>query len=166
MLVAMTTVADLHGCRGGWVLAVVEERHRELRLRELRVIRSLTELDRAGRMACVGVDIPIGLPQRGTREADQLARAALGDRRSSVFSTPTRPALAEPTRAAADVVNRAHDAGGLSAQSFGLFAKITEADAWVRTARDRVVKVWSGAQLRAAARSSRPVRQEDDGGPV
>ncbi|OMH34285.1 DUF429 domain-containing protein [Tersicoccus sp. Bi-70] len=137
----MTTVAGLDGCRGGWVLAVVEARRRELRLRELRVIRALTDLDRAGRMACIGIDIPMGLPERGTRDADREAKAALGERRSSVFWTPTRAALAEPTRAAADVVNRAHDAGGLSAQSFGLFAKIREADAWVRTSRDRVVEV-------------------------
>ncbi|WP_408033349.1 DUF429 domain-containing protein [Tersicoccus phoenicis] len=115
----MTTVAGLDGCRAGWVLAVVEERHRGLRLAELRVIRSLTELDRSGRMACIGVDIPIGLPQRGTRETDQLARAALGDRRSSVFSTPTRSALAGPTRAAADVVNRAHDAGAYRRRASG-----------------------------------------------
>ncbi|WP_188665318.1 DUF429 domain-containing protein [Tersicoccus solisilvae] len=137
----MTTVAGLDGCRGGWVLALVEPRRQGLRLRELRVIGSLAELDRAGRLACIGIDIPIGLPERGTRDADRLARAALGDRRNSVFLTPTRPALAEPTRAAADIVNRANDAGGVSAQSFGLFAKIREADAWVRTTSNRVVEV-------------------------
>lgn len=137
----MTTVAGLDGCRGGWVLAVVEAGRRGLRLRELRVIGALSDLDRAGRFACVGIDIPIGLPERGTREADRAARTALGERRNSIFWTPTRAALAEPTRAAADVVNRAHEAGGLSAQTFGLFAKMREADAWVPTSVDRVVEV-------------------------
>src|SRR5690606_24689312 len=50
--------------------------------------------DSDGRVSVVAVDIPIGLPDRGRRRADILARARLGPRRSSLFITPVRDALA------------------------------------------------------------------------
>ena len=46
-----------------------------------------------GSLAVVGIDIPIGLPERGAREADVLARRVVGRRASSVFATPVRAAL-------------------------------------------------------------------------
>jgi predicted RNase H-like nuclease len=41
----------------------------------------------------VGVDIPIGFPVSGAREADALARRFVRPRHSSVFSTPPRSVL-------------------------------------------------------------------------
>lgn len=144
----MTTVIGVDGCRGGWVAAVAETTTGPdaLALLDLTVVPSLDAVIDlpavAGRdVAVVGVDIPIGLPDRGHRAADLAARKALGRRWSSIFLTPTRAALAEPTREAADVVNREHDAGGVTAQSFGLFAKIAEADAWVPTAPVPIAEV-------------------------
>jgi predicted RNase H-like nuclease len=72
------------------------------------------------------VDMPIGLldaPGAGGRACDRAARALLGDRRSSVFSPPTRPALAAAT------FDEAKVAGGLTIQSWNLRGKILEADA-------------------------------------
>lgn len=49
----------------------------------------------------VGIDIPIGLPSTGPREADLLARQFLGARRHSVFLAPARRALEAWTHALA-----------------------------------------------------------------
>ena len=45
----------------------------------------------------IAIDIPVGLPQRagkGGRTAETLVRPLLGERQSSVFSVPSRAALA------------------------------------------------------------------------
>jgi predicted RNase H-like nuclease len=72
----------------------------------------------------VGVDIPIGLAGEGPRLADVAARAFVGPRRSSVFPTPPRVALAAATYAEARIT-----APSLSAQSYALGKKILEVDA-------------------------------------
>ncbi len=89
--------------------------------------------------AVVAVDMPLGLLevyQRGGRACDRAARALLnagGARRgSSVFSPPTRGALACVEYRAACMAN-ASGAGigagaGLSKQSFNLFPKLREVD--------------------------------------
>ncbi len=46
---------------------------------------------------CIGVDMPIGLPVSGEREADRLARKFVGPRWSSVFMTPPRQVLEAET---------------------------------------------------------------------
>ncbi len=75
----------------------------------------------------IAVDIPIGLleePSAGGRECDKEARLLLGTpRRSSVFTPPTRPALASAT------YEEAQGFGvGMSRQAFGLLPKIREVD--------------------------------------
>jgi predicted RNase H-like nuclease len=47
--------------------------------------------------AAIGVDIPIGLPERPLREADRAARDFVGKRRSSVFATFPAAVLEAPT---------------------------------------------------------------------
>src|SRR5699024_12100597 len=52
-----------------------------------------TLVDRAASQTTVrlvAVDIPVGLPDTGTRQADVLVRRRLGARASSVFPTPVR----------------------------------------------------------------------------
>lgn len=97
--------------------------------------------DEPGRVAVIGIDIPIGLPDSGEREADQLARRRIGPRGSSVFATATRAALTSPTHAEAVVANRELTGKGLSAQAYGLRAKILQVDAWVHTAGRPVIEV-------------------------
>ncbi len=68
----------------------------------------------------VAVDMPIGLPEVGSRRAcDTEARRALGPRRSSVFPAPSREALAATSFA---------DTTGLSIQAWNLVPKIREVD--------------------------------------
>ncbi|BDZ42306.1 hypothetical protein GCM10025865_16050 [Paraoerskovia sediminicola] len=86
---------------------------------------------RPGALAIVAIDIPIGLPDDGARLADRLAAAALGSRRSSLFPTPVRAAIAEADYPAASALQRGRAGVGLSKQSHALRTKILDVDAWV-----------------------------------
>jgi predicted RNase H-like nuclease len=124
-------VLGLDGCRGGWVgvgLAVADGRL----LFSERFARFADALARGETAATIAVDMPIGLPdlaERGGRACERLARARLGPRRSSVFATPSRPALAKRDYPRALGANRRGGGPGLSKQCFHLFPKMREIDA-------------------------------------
>ena len=123
----------------------------------------------AGDLDAVALDVPIGLPDAGSRAADARARRAVGPRSASVFTTPVRCAVQQSGYADALAVQRAATGRGLSRQVFGLREKILEVDAWAPTAPCRVVEAhpelcfatmagaplahrktsWAGAQRRA-----------------
>jgi predicted RNase H-like nuclease len=74
--------------------------------------------------------VPIGLATGEARRADGLARARLGwPRQTSVFSAPSRAALAARTYAEACALNAADRGRMLSRQSYGILPKIREIDA-------------------------------------
>ena len=84
----------LDGCKGGWVGALLSPGG-AVSWHFLADLRAGLALG----ADVVAVDIPIGLPDAGPRRCDQLARARLGPRGSSVFPAPVRAALAEIGRA-------------------------------------------------------------------
>ena len=75
----------------------------------------------------IAVDIPIGIPEAGTRAADVQARDLAGERRASVFMTPVREAIVEPSHALAVDINRRIAGKGISRQAHGLRTRILEA---------------------------------------
>ncbi|MCG9894679.1 MAG: DUF429 domain-containing protein [Fimbriimonadaceae bacterium] len=98
------------------------------------MLRSLAEL--AGLVPdarTVAIDIPIGLTENGIRRCDGLARALLGPRRSSVFSAPPRDVLAATDHPSASALCRQLTGKGLSRQSFFLFERIRETEAWLQS---------------------------------
>jgi predicted RNase H-like nuclease len=88
---------------------------------------ALLDQDPAG-TTIVGIDMPLGLLETGWREADRAARGLLGPRRSSVFAIPPRPVWAEVSYRAANQLCRELVGQGLSAQAWGLRAKLLEAN--------------------------------------
>lgn len=122
-------------------------------------------------VALVAVDIPIGLPDTGTRQADALARARLGPRASTVFPTPVRDALAADTYAEARQISVARTGGrSLAAQSYGLREAILDVDGFVRGGghgRVRVLEVhpelcfavMAGAPLATRKKDAEGVRE-------
>ena len=78
-------LAGVDGCAAGWIAAYVHPQGGEVRVRI--VPRFVDVLSAPEQPAIVAVDMPIGLPDRGQRQADVLARAAIGPLRSSVFMT-------------------------------------------------------------------------------
>jgi len=150
----MTRVLGVDGCRTGWA-GIVWDGATVSGAFGVRLDLLLAEVRADGPLHAVALDMPIGLPDRGVRAADLQARQALGARRSSIFLTSTRAALAAATRAEADALNRAHGGGGVTAQAFALHAKIAEVDAVVRAAGEPVVE--AHPELSFAALAGAPV---------
>lgn len=105
-------------------------------------IRTLIERARRS-VEVVGVDIPIGLPDEGPRQADVLTRAELADRKTSVFSTPVRPAIEAGTYEQAQRVSKRIWGKGLTRQSYLLRDGILDVDRYLRRGGEvRVVEVF------------------------
>lgn len=155
-------VLGVDACKAGWVGAILEPGAPRPRIAVASTIADLVEtVRRSLGIQAVAIDIPIGLPDDTTREADALARKALKGRgsrgkASSVFTTLTRAAYAEPTRAAADPVNRALTGQGVGAQAFGLRAKILEVDEWVRS-RPTLTVIEAHPELSFAVMAGAPI---------
>lgn len=94
-----------------------------------------------GPLAVIAVDIPIGLPDTGRRQADILTRKKVGPRWPSVFMAPVRRALEAPDYATAADISRRLAGEGISRQAFALQPKILQVDRWVRETPHRVVEV-------------------------
>jgi predicted RNase H-like nuclease len=82
-------------------------------------------------MAAAGIDIPIGLPERGPRACDREARRMLGPRRSSVFPAPARSVLATSGYEEACAVSRRVSGRAISKQLYNIVPKIREVDRWL-----------------------------------
>ncbi|KAA0248745.1 MAG: DUF429 domain-containing protein, partial [Acidobacteria bacterium] len=78
-------VAGIDGTSSGWV-AVVLQGGKVAEVRPFADFASAIEGLRDTRF--IAIDIPIGLPGTGPRQADVLARKRLGARGSSVFTVP------------------------------------------------------------------------------
>lgn len=132
-------VLGIDGCRSGWIVARKEFSSNTVD--EIKLITKLGELSsdlESGKVGAVGIDIPIGVPDSGSRECDVALRKYLGPRRSSVFPEPIRITLASDVSAdygIARKVSLATHGKSLSIQAFNLLPKIAEADEFIRGAR-------------------------------
>jgi predicted RNase H-like nuclease len=146
------TVTGVDGCAGGWVavtlglvgsqavldapLLTSSHAHGPVpglgpAVTAITVAATLDELPLAG---ITGIDMPLGLLATGWRDADQLARRALGRRGVTVFAIPPRPVWECETYAAASQACKRLTGKGFSIQAWGLRRKIAEADEFRRTA--------------------------------
>ena len=110
----------------------------------------------------VAVDIPIGIPEAGSREADRAARRFVGPRASSVFSTPIRPVLQAETYADARAVATQLTGKSVSAQAYALGRRILELDELARR-DDRVIEVHPEVSFRELARRPLLSKKGTDG---
>ena len=94
-----------------------------------------------GSIAIIGVDMFIGLPDKSVRQADALARLAIGPRRSSVFTAPIRTALEAATYAEALAINREITGRGFSAQAFAMRKKALEIDHFIHNVKVPLIEV-------------------------
>jgi len=111
-----------------------------------------------GPLDAIAIDMPIGLADAGRRQADVLARKALGPRWASIFVTPVRAALGAGGYQAASEASRRLAGEGISRQAFALLAKVADVDRWIHAAPARAVEAHpelSFAALAGAPLSSR-----------
>jgi predicted RNase H-like nuclease len=119
-------VAGVDGCPAGWIAFKVEL---PSRVTSVEVIDLPAWLKKPPpELACLGIDIPIGLLD-SSRACDKEARRLLRQPRgTSVFATPCRAALTAKTHAEASAVNRQKTRRGLSQQAFHIGSKIKQVD--------------------------------------
>jgi predicted RNase H-like nuclease len=118
-------VFGVDGCKSGWVVVALDGDA----VTAVRFAGSLAVLLRdAGPGQVVAIDMPLGLLAEGWRAADRAAGRLLGRRRSSVFAIAPRPVWQEPSFEAANRRCRLLTGNGLSAQAWGLRAKLLEAN--------------------------------------
>lgn len=126
-------VAGVDGCKAGWIAVL-----RNLADPEdiaLKVFVTFADiLQHKPSLSIIAVDMPIGLPDAigpGGRGPEKAARRHLGDRQSSVFQVPARPAVYEEDyRLACEAAMRTSEPPKkVSKQCFYLFPKIRDIDA-------------------------------------
>jgi predicted RNase H-like nuclease len=119
-------VAGVDGCHGGWIAFKVDLPAQATSVEVVDLSAWLRE--RPPDLACVAIDIPIGLLE-GPRACDVAARKLLGQPRgSSVFPAPCRAALGTKTYPEASATNQLKTTKGLSQQAWGITPKIKQVD--------------------------------------
>ena len=141
-------IAGLDGCRGAWAGALLDlddpARNRCALFPDVAAL-----LDAPEQPLIVGIDVPIGLPDRvvgGGRAADRAARARLGSARSSVFPMPPRAAVYAPDYESAKAASRAASDPPFapSIQGYNIFRYVRAVDTLLRErpeVRERVHEV-------------------------
>lgn len=133
------TWVGMDGCRAGWLCVSWTANS----FRAWIAPDMASALAHPGSEAVVGIDIPIGLTRAGARRCDDAARRMLGSPRCcSVFASPVRGALEGTTYAEVCRLHREIDGRAVSQQAFGLFRKIREVDALLRTHPDTAARVF------------------------
>jgi len=128
----MRAVLGVDGCRAGWVgVRWIGGPGAAASVLVAADIGALVE--RAGEVAVVAIDIPIGLPAAERHEAELLARRRLPGRASTVFNRPAAATLDATSYAEANQVNRVALGLGLSRQSYSLLPKIADVQHWLST---------------------------------
>jgi predicted RNase H-like nuclease len=151
-------VLGVDACRAGWV-AIGLDTSGVRAYAAADIDDVVAHAERDGPIRVVAIDIPIGLPDRGRRRADVLARERAGPRRSSVFMTPVRPALLAPDHAAAVEINRQLAGEGVSAQAFGLRHKLLDVARWVTKTGRHVVEAHPEVSFAQLAGRPLPTRK-------
>lgn len=143
----MTTqwLAGIDGCKTGWIVAFVRPDGDELRIGILQ--RFVDVFAAPEHPAIVAVDMPIGLPDDigpNGRGPERAVRPLLGERQSSVFTVPSRPAVyAESYGDACRVATETSTPPKkVSKQLFMIAPKIREIDAALRSAPALVARVF------------------------
>jgi predicted RNase H-like nuclease len=140
-------LAGVDGCPSGWIVAYARADLSEVRMRLMARFTDVANGPEAP--AVIAIDIPIGLPERtgyGGRAAENAVRPLLGARQSSVFSVPSRAAIAaqDYREACRIALLTSEPPRKVSKQLFMLAPKIREVDVALRadmTLSQRVFEV-------------------------
>lgn len=124
----MTLIAGIDGCRSEWLCITMDTRDRSFSAQV-----ASTDDFLPLRWSVAGIDIPIGLPDTGPREADFSARAFLKPpRASSVFPCPVWAAVGASSWEEMNAITRKVSGCGASKQSYAILRKVREVNNLVR----------------------------------
>jgi predicted RNase H-like nuclease len=121
-------IAGVDGCKDEWIAAVDLGDGRT----EIRPPVAFRELFGDRELDLIVIDVPIGLVEKGPRQADVKAREFLRERGCCVFTSPIRPILdcrswEEACRIRCEVEKKK-----ISKQQFGILSKVREVDGVLR----------------------------------
>jgi predicted RNase H-like nuclease len=126
------------GCNKGWFAVALDSEDNW----KIDVYKNIADLWHASNsLSMMLIDIPIGLPDSGSRACDLETRKILGQRASSVFAVPCRKALQSTSYREACRINKRVSGVKLSIQTWNIFAKIKEVDTWLHNTREAQPKV-------------------------
>ena len=134
-------VLGVDGCPFGWVGIEVEIGTRRTSIRYFKDFASL--LSQSSSVNLIGIDIPIGLLEKGTRACDQAARRLLGKpRASSVFPAPARAVLSARTYSEACRLSLQANGKKITKQTWNILKKVREVDSVITSEhQDRIFEV-------------------------
>jgi predicted RNase H-like nuclease/catechol 2,3-dioxygenase-like lactoylglutathione lyase family enzyme len=127
----MSVYIGVDGCKAGWFAVILRDGD-EGEYKLYPTIGKLWAEYRPESPAIVLIDIPIGLPEEGARQADLEAQRILGERRSSIFSVPTRAALYASAFGQGREINRRITGRMFSQQLWNIAPQIREVDSLLR----------------------------------
>jgi predicted RNase H-like nuclease len=147
-------VAGLDGCRGGWVVVLVDGDLTKATAERIATFPELFDREHAPRI--VAVDMPIGLPRRSGprgRAPERIVRPLLGGRQSSVFSIPSRSAVyagvdeaipeADRYRHCCTIARETSEGGkAVAKQGYHIFPKIVEIDQVLQSRKDLLASIY------------------------
>lgn len=120
----MTDSVGIDRASKRWILV----RLRDGRFADATVADSLTPAPQiCDRAETVAIDIPLSFPTGATRQSEVAGRHILGRRSSTMFATPPRSVLEEPTYQDALTRSRSEYNKGISAQAYALRTGIFDA---------------------------------------
>jgi predicted RNase H-like nuclease len=122
--------AGVDGAPAGWICVTRDARTGEIASGLYADARAL--FAQQPRPRVLGLDIPIGMLERGTRACDGEARRLLERRRNSVFTAPLRPMLAAQSWKEACEIRRRIEGKRISQQLWNILRKIREVDEALR----------------------------------
>jgi predicted RNase H-like nuclease len=121
-------IVGVDGCGDRWIAVVDLGDGRT----EIRPITDIQELIEDHELEHIVIDVPIGLTDKGSREADTLARALLKKRGRCAFTAPIRPIINCESWEEACRVRFAIEGKKISKQLFGILDKVRAVDAALR----------------------------------
>jgi len=140
----VTRLCGADGCRAGWI-GITEDLSTGTISWD--VSSSLEALASDSMAELIALDVPIGLPDQGSRDCDVAARRLLGPGRgSSVFPAPIRPILEATSHSEACTIREAVEGKRLSIQAWAIVPKALEVDRAMR----------ASAELRGRVREVHP----------
>ncbi len=143
----MVIAAGIDGYRKGWVAIVLEDGHYQAAFARPSLEALIDALSGA---TAIGIDIPIGLPDRGRRPADEEARRFVGPRRNSVFFTVPRAVWETADDAEARAISLELEGISVPTQTLALRTKVLEADALAQS-NERLCEVHPEVSFAAMA---------------
>lgn len=141
----------LDSCKSGWVVVVIDDAGFVDAYVSPVVAAAAERASANWTLRTIVIDIPIGIPDAGPRQADVLARRFIQPRGSSVFPTPVRAALESATYPEAAAASVLAQGRSLSTQAYAIRDKILDVDAYLRGGARNVFEGHPEVSFRAMA---------------